>query len=239
MNALLPAAAGLTDRGLRREMNEDGFVCEPELGLYAVADGLGGLPGGEVASRLALERLVAEVRALPAGTEPDWAVIFTRINRVVIDAGAKVSAEYGIGTTLTAVLALPGRLVLGHLGDSGLFSFTITGAARVTRDHTMAQEMLDAHGPAVEPSIPEHYHHTLTQCIGQPSRLAVETRILEVASGSRFLLYTDGVTKTQELPEVAGFATAAATPRAFVRKVVDTANKRGGPDNVTAVALFY
>src|SRR6478609_9048613 len=161
MNALLPvASAGLTDRGLQREINEDGFVCEPDLGLFAVADGLGGLPRGELASRLALDELVRLVRELPRDAAPDWQEIFERINRIVLAAGREISATLGIGTTLTVVRALPGRLVLGHVGDSGLFAFPTGGkAVQLTRDHTMAQEMLDAHGPSVASSIPESYHH--------------------------------------------------------------------------------
>jgi serine/threonine protein phosphatase PrpC len=241
MNPLLPvASAGLTDRGLQREHNEDGFLCEPELGLFAVADGLGGLPCGELASRLALDELVRLVRALPRDAAPDWQDIFDRINRIVLAAGREISETLGIGTTLTVVRALPGRLHLGHVGDSGLFAFPAGGkAAQLTRDHTMAQEMLDAHGPSVAASIPESYHHTLTQCIGQPVPLVVETLSIPVSPGTRFVLYTDGVTKTQELPELAGATFVAQTPKDLVGKIVELANSRGGPDNVTAVALYY
>lgn len=240
MNALLPvASAGLTDRGLRRNTNEDGFLCIPELGLFAVADGLGGLPRGELASRLALDELARLVGAIPRDAAPDWPEIFDRIHRVVIAAGRDISASLGIGTTLTAVRALPGRLVLGHVGDSGLFAFPPAGnPAQLTRDHTMAQDMLDAHGPGVAPSIPDHYHHTLTQCIGQPVELDIETRVIETAPGSRYLLYTDGVTKTQRPEELASMVASAPNPLAFVSKIVSLANLRGGPDNVTAVALF-
>ncbi len=221
-------------------MNEDGFLCEPELGLFAVADGLGGLPRGEFASRLALDELLRRVRALPRDAAPDWQEIFEQINRVVLAAGREISETLGIGTTLTVVRALPGRLILGHVGDSGLFAFPAGGkAAQLTRDHTMAQEMLDAHGPSIADSIPENYHHTLTQCIGQPVKLVVETRSIPVSAGTRYLLYSDGVTKTQELPELAGITFFTTTPVALVSKVVELANSRGGPDNVTAVALFY
>lgn len=241
MSALVPiATAGQTDRGLQRGTNEDGFLCEPQLGLFAVADGLGGLPHGELASKVALDELKKEIVALPAGVSPDWQKLFTTLSRRVIAAGLEVSGNVGIGTTLTVVRTTPGKLVVAHVGDSGLFAFPANGKfSQVTHDHTMAQEMLDAHGPSVAESIPESYHHTLTQCIGQPVELVVQVVELVPAPGTRYLLYTDGVTKTQTLEEVALQAVSAPNPKALVSKIVAIANDREGPDNVTSVALFY
>ncbi len=241
MLANLPvASAGITDRGRVREMNEDGFLCAPELGLFAVADGLGGLPRGELASRVALEALLLEVRALPRDADPDWQAVFTRVNRIVQAEGGRVAPGTGIGTTLTAVRALPGRLSLGHVGDSGLCFFPPAGNwSRLTRDHTLAQEMLDAQGPGVADSIPAAYHHTLTQCIGQPVELLVERGSFATPPSSCFLLYSDGVTKTQKFAEIAAAIPAAPNPKALVSRIVELGNGRGGPDNITAVALFY
>lgn len=241
MSALLPiATAGQTDRGLLRGMNEDGFLCEPKLGLFAVADGLGGLPHGEVASKVALDELRKEIAGMPAGAVPDWQRLFTTLSKRVIAAGVAVSGTVGIGTTLTVVYATPGELTVAHVGDSGFFEFPSNGKfSQVTHDHTMAQEMLDAHGPDIAASIPESYHHTLTQCIGQPVDLAVQVVKIVPQPGSRYLLYSDGVTKTQTLEEVALHSVSAPNPKALVSKIVTAANDAGGPDNVTAVALFY
>ena len=160
-------AAGLTDRGRQRAKNEDGFICDPGHGLYAVADGLGGLPKGDLASKLALHELAEEIAKLPRDAEPDWQEIFTRLNKTVVKAGQKHTYD-GIGTTLTAMRECKGRLVVGHLGDSGLFVFSPDGSAtQATIDHTMAQEMIDTHGGDIAQTIPENYYHTLTQCIGQ------------------------------------------------------------------------
>lgn len=232
------SAAGLTDRGRQRARNEDGFVCEPELGLFAVADGLGGLPKGDVASRITLDRLVDAVAMQERDGPPDWQAVFSGINAVVVDAGKKLALE-GIGTTLTALRLYENRFVGGHLGDSGLFVFR-QGAApvQITKDHTVAQEMIDEQGPEIADSIPESYHHTLTQCIGQMNTPAVQLFTLEAAPGTRYVLYTDGVTKTQNLAELASMVAAATSPEALVRTIVDLANARGGPDNVTAVAVF-
>jgi serine/threonine protein phosphatase PrpC len=241
MSALLPiATAGQTDRGLLRGTNEDGFLCEPALGLFAVADGLGGLPHGEVASKVALDELRKEIAAMPPGASPDWQRLFTTLSQRVIAAGVAISGTVGIGTTLTVAFAKPGELTVAHVGDSGLFEFPANGKfSQITHDHTMAQEMLDAHGPGIAESIPETYHHTLTQCIGQPVDLVVQIIKIAPQPGTRYLLYSDGVTKTQTLEEVALYTVAAPNPKALVSKIVTVANAAGGPDNVTAVALFY
>lgn len=223
-----------------REVNEDGFLCDAELGLFAVADGLGGLPCGEVASALALEELLLRVRALPKGAEPDWPAIFLAVNRRVRAEGARVAPVTGMGTTLTALLALPGRVSVAHLGDSGLCRFDASGRPeRLTRDHTLAQEMLDEQGPGIADSIPVSYHHTLTRCIGQPDDPEVDVRSVPAPPGSLFLLYSDGVTKTQKFEEIGARLRAVREPSALVREIVDLANARGGPDNVTAVAVRY
>ncbi len=241
MSSVLPlAAAGKTDRGRVREHNEDGFICDEAARLYAVADGLGGLPKGELASSIALEELARQVRALPVDAKPDWQELFTRINRIVLEAGRTVSAGQGIGTTLTVVRATPGVLHLGHIGDSGLYVLSGSGKIhQATRDQTMAQELLDKHGPAIAASIPEHYHHTLTKCIGQPIDLHVELAELTVHAGMRVLLYSDGVTKTIGQLDLARMVFDAPNPKHLVERIIEVGNARGGPDNITAVALFY
>lgn len=231
-------AAGLTDRGRQRARNEDAFICDEAEGLFAVADGLGGLPRGELAATTAVERLIALFDGDDAPAEPDWQSLFNRVNGGVIEASQKAGEE-GIGTTLTAVRIAKGRMHAGHIGDSGLFVFSsATHATKMTVDHTMAQELIDACGADASGRIPEHYFHTLTQCVGQYAPLTVQTFSLKLTPGTRLLLYTDGVTKTQEMAELAALVFKTATPEALVRTIVEIANARGGPDNVTAVAIF-
>lgn len=241
MSTALPiAVAGKTDRGRMREHNEDGFICDDAARLYAVADGLGGLPKGELASSVALQELDRQVRVLPGDAKPDWQDLFSRINKIVLEAGIAVAYGQGIGTTLTAVRTTPGKLHVGHIGDSGLYLLPSPGKiTQITRDQTMAQELIDKHGQAIAASIPDHYHHTLTQCIGQPINLVVEQTELDVREGMRVLLYTDGVTKTIKPEELAQMVADAPNPRNVVERIIELGNARGGPDNITAVALFY
>ncbi|MGF1448553.1 MAG: PP2C family protein-serine/threonine phosphatase [Opitutales bacterium] len=231
-------AFGLTDRGLVRRQNEDAFLLDDQARLYAVADGLGGLPEGSVASSLATEALKDFQQENPWDAFPDFEAMFRYINERVVRRGLEINTELGIGTTLTAVHFLEDTLRIGHVGDTGVLLLRDNQLQQLTRDHTMAQEMLDRLQPGDDPYIPEYYTHTLTRCIGQDGDLQVDVETFVVQPGDRILLFTDGVTKTHEMDELSEKLQQLDTPETFVRGVIELANERGGPDNVTAIAIY-
>jgi len=102
----------------------------------------------------------------------------------------------------------------------------------------MAQEMLDRLNPGEEAFIPEYFSHTLTRCIGQTGQIQTDVYHEVLEPGDRVLLFTDGVTKTMQMDELHEMIFATDNPQAFVQKVISLANERGGPDNVTAIAIF-
>ncbi len=231
-------AFGQTDRGLVRRQNEDALLLDDQARLYAVADGLGGLPEGSVASTLATDSLKDFQQQHAWDAFPDFQAMFRYINERVVQRGLEINTELGIGTTLTAVHFLDDTLRIGHVGDTGVLLLRDRELQQLTRDHTMAQEMLDRLQPGDDPYIPEYYTHTLTRCIGQDGELQVDLETVVVQPGDRILLFTDGVTKTHEMDELGERLQKADSPEAFVRSIVEVANERGGPDNVTAIAIF-
>ncbi len=230
---------GQSDRGLTRSENEDALLLDPDCGLFAVADGLGGLPEGALASELAVDILRKTIRKTDNSVAPDFESVFQVVNRQVFAEGKIQSLELGIGTTLSA-LQLKGDIIyIGHVGDSGITLYR--GDQRpvdLTKDHTMAQDMLDRLRPGEHAYIPEYFHHTLTRCIGQMVSLQCDTFQQQVKSGDRILLYTDGVTKTIKADEMWSRVRDFIDPQPFVEWIIKEANARGGPDNVTAIALF-
>ncbi|MGA2051778.1 MAG: protein phosphatase 2C domain-containing protein [Opitutales bacterium] len=229
-----------TDRGLQRERNEDAFLALPKLGFFAVADGLGGLPEGALASMIAVERLQQCLTAPGRNGKIDFDQLFNFVNTAVHDEGLKVSEDVGIGTTLTAVKLNRGQLEVGHVGDSGLLLFRPGQDTRqLTTDHTMAEEMRARLRPGDNVYIPDYYTHTLTRCIGQSGEIEVDRFSIPVAPGDRLLLYTDGVTKVLRLDELNQQVWLDDSPEKFVERIVHIANQRGGPDNVTAIAIFF
>ncbi len=208
--------------------------------VFAVADGLGGLPHGDLASSTAIEELAKETRQATPDTPLPWENIFRKISRRVFRCAESHGINTTIGTTLTAVQILKGRkLRIGHVGDSGLFVFSSQHAMRLTTDHTLAQQEVLIHGQEILPDLPEFYSHTLTRCIGQEEKLPVEVRDVPARRDDRLLLYSDGVTKTWELPELHQAVNRAASARGLVEEIITQSNQRGGPDNVTAIAIFF
>ncbi|MEO0795061.1 MAG: protein phosphatase 2C domain-containing protein [Verrucomicrobiota bacterium] len=232
-------AFGQTDQGLMRSENEDSYYVSDDHQLFAVADGLGGLPEGSVASRLAVEVIGKHLRELEIGASVDFVRMFEKVNLEVFEKGRSISADMGIGTTLTVTQFQGGRLRVGHVGDTGLVVFSPDSWRQVTRDHTMAQDMLDRLRPGEHAYIPEYFSHTLTRCIGQLSTIQVDTYDDTVEPGERAILFSDGVTKTMEMDEVHEKILTATSPKEFVQEIIETANMRGGPDNVTVIAMFF
>ena len=231
-------AFGQTDQGLMRSENEDSFLVDETRQVFAVADGLGGLPEGSRASSLATDTLAGILTALPDGRPVDFVRTFEQVNLRVFEEGRRISADMGIGTTLTVAEFDRNQLRVGHVGDTGLVIFGADAWRQVTRDHTMAQDMLDRLHPGEHAYIPEYFSHTLTRCIGQLATIQVDTYEDVIQPGERALIFSDGVTKTMEMDEVHDRILRAESPRQIVEWIIKTANRRGGPDNVTAIALF-
>lgn len=225
---------GQTDPGLLRSRNEDSFLADDSAGIYAVADGLGGLPGGDVASDAATKVLSGEIDS----GNFDMEHAFLVINNGVQQAGVSISTELGIGTTLTVMKLDGSKALIGHVGDTGVLLFRDDRCIKLTRDHTMAEEVKSRLKPGQQISIPDHYSHTLTRCIGQVEELEVDLCPLDLIPGDRLLLFSDGVTKTHSIQELEVLLRISKEPEETVRRIIETANERGGPDNCTAIAIF-
>lgn len=228
---------GATDKGLMREENEDNLLVSEKHQLYAVADGLGGLPDGAMASLTAVEQLDHILNNGDSSKPLEMSAVFNDIHNTVCES-RNDEDEIGMATTLTIAQLTDNQLHVGHMGDSGIFLFRKGSCEQLTLDHTMAEEMKERMSPEEAETIPAYFHHTLTRCIGQAGEINVDTFDAPVQAGDRVVLYTDGVTKTWEPNELLAAVNLAGDPEALVTQIVETANERGGPDNVTAVALF-
>lgn len=231
-------AYGQTDQGLMRSDNEDALLVDAGKRIFAVADGLGGLPEGAMASEIAIEVLRQWTKKRKSADAVNFPPLFTRINEEVCTRGREVSSDLGIGTTLTVAHIVGNTLTIGHIGDTALVVFKADQWRQLTQDHTMAQEMISQLAPGEEAYIPDYFNHTLTRCLGQTGKVKIDVSTAQLEPGDRLLLFSDGVSKTMHMDEVHSLIFAAASPEAAVRKLIDTANERGGPDNTTAIAIF-
>lgn len=232
-------AFGQTDRGLVRERNEDALFMDNQNKVFAVADGLGGLPRGADASDLAVKLLKNHFEKNGSGNRVvDFASLFQQINETVFQEGRSGSGEIGMGTTLTTAKISENLMHIGHVGDTAILRFRLDRWDQLTTDHTMEQEIRERLQPGEDAFIPDYFAHTLTRCIGQAENLMTDVLQVEIDPGDRFLICSDGVTKVLDPSELSRLIQTCDDPKSFVEGIVMLANNRGGPDNITTVALF-
>ena len=230
MNVSVGAA---TDIGQVREGNEDSYlVVEP---LYAVADGMGGHRGGEVASSLALET----VQGMFERREGSLAEQVAEANRAVFDRSQNDRKVSGMGTTLTAAQVDGNRVHLVHVGDSRAYLLRGGELTQVTEDHTLVHRMV-MEGEISEEEAETHPHRSiLTRALGVDQNIQVDEGDLEVAPGDRLLLCTDGLTGMVPEGEIREILLENRDPQEAVDKLVKVANRAGGIDNITALILDF
>jgi len=222
-----------TDIGQVREGNEDSFLVVAPL--YAVADGMGGHRGGEVASNLALET----VQGMFERKEGSLADQVVEANRAVFDRSQNDRSVSGMGTTLTAALVDEGRVHLVHVGDSRAYLLRGGELAQLTEDHTLVHRMV-MEGEISQAEAETHPHRSiLTRALGVDQSVQVDEGDVEVAAGDRLLLCTDGLTGMVPEGQIREILLESAEPQEAVEKLVKVANRAGGIDNITAVILDF
>jgi protein phosphatase len=231
-------AASHTDIGKIRKENEDRFLLDEAAGVFGVADGVGGLPGGGEAAQEAIEIVGAALRQLPADAVPDLRAIVTAANESVVALGTRISPGLGIGSTLTLGCVRGSQLKLAHVGDSRAFVLRNGHFECLTEDHSVENEARRrrARGEIVYYS--ESQRGALTRCLGQLLAPEVDLSDLTLSAGDRYLFCTDGVTRMVTEKELGQVLERASEPLQAARGLVDLAVERGGPDNATVVALF-
>jgi len=224
--------------GCRREANEDALLLDAKQGLYAVADGLGGLPEGATASQLAIDT-VSAVAHRRGHRQVALSTLLREAHAEVERVGWTRHPGQGFGTTLTlAQLDRQGyRLV--HVGDSMAWLWRDQHWHVLTPEHTMATR-LKAEAAAVGQTlsyIPEVHYHTLTQCLGQPDLLEVAEAADAWQPGDGLLLASDGLSRCLQPREIAARLTAQPDPQIAVNDLLDICLSRGAPDNVSIIWL--
>ena len=238
MDSLYFASAARSAIGLIRNGNEDGALTHPQL--IAVADGMGGHAGGEVASSIALHILARRASVfLDAEIDQDSADDFFNATIEDIDIALKAASDEdpalsGLGTTLTALFIRNNQAVLLHVGDSR--AYRIRGAAieQLSVDHTVMQELLSA-GTITQADIAEHPQRSmLTQALMGSGTLSIGLHIFDLKESDRFILCSDGLSGVLSDKEIKTLA-KSKSPEDAVAALVDATYINGAPDNVTVV----
>ncbi len=224
---------GATDPGLVRRRNEDNLLVDATHNVFAVADGIGGIPGGDVASLTTIQTVRAALAHDPAATLGDLPALVQHIHEVVRQAGNRFGPE-GIGTTLTLAHVSGTRARIAHVGDS--FALLVRGGRcrAVTREHNVENERADIFAAAPHPP---SYRYALTRAIGQPEPIQADLYEEELREGDRLVLATDGLTDVVEEAEIVRVCADYPGPQEACNELIAAALKRGGPDNITVVVI--
>jgi protein phosphatase len=241
---------GDTDLGRRRKANEDVFLADDELGLYVVADGMGGHAAGEVASREAVDTIWGMVRK-ELSAHPELVGPLT-------DAGARAScrllegaiqaATYlvfamaeldrdksGMGTTISALLALGEYAVTAQVGDSRIYRVHDGATEQITEDHTLISWQLKQGLITPQQARRSPHRNVITRAVGNREYVEVDTGVVALEPEDRFLLCSDGLHGYVRQDEIANVVHLGG--QAAVRRFIELANARGGKDNITAVVV--
>jgi protein phosphatase len=239
-----------SDVGKVRQENEDAWIVRPDLGLYIVADGMGGHAGGQVASQLAVETVVSEVikqqEALrEAITEPInenslVAQIFGKTVQVASEAvflRAKQDPSLaGMGTTLTAVLILNQNMLVAHVGDSRCYLLRESLLLQITDDHSLVNEQIKAGILSASQARVSRFKNIITRAVGFEPNIAVDTFATVLQDHDQILICSDGLSNLLDDTEM-GRVLQEHEPEHACHELIEWANSRGGDDNITVICL--
>jgi PPM family protein phosphatase len=229
----------LTDVGRARERNEDSYYAGEYV--FAVADGLGGHTAGEVASRLAVQPIAAFDRAVEGTPDDRIAEALERAvgdaNRAVYQRAQNDAKVRGMGTTLTAVAISNGSAHLAHVGDSRCYLVRGGEITQLSSDHTLVARMVQEGKLTPEQAETHPQRSILTRALGAEPEIDVDTLELQLAPGDRLILCSDGLSSV--IPDEQILATLADSKglKEACKRLVEAANGRGGPDNITVVVV--
>lgn len=246
-----PVSFGITDVGLKRGHNEDNFFRSDALGLFLVADGMGGHAAGEVASSTAVQS-VAEFSeryakdsgvTWPFGFNPQLSssanALLTGIrlaNQRLCALQQEHSELAGMGTTIAA-LRIDDVATLAHVGDSRIYRFRDSRLELLTSDHSWVNEQLQKNIITAEEARNHRYRNVITRALGNRLDLEIDMRFEQLKAGDIFLLCSDGLSGMLEDSKIEETLAAIPDLRTAANKLVSLANEAGGQDNISVILV--
>ncbi len=248
-------AFGRTDVGCKRSQNEDAILCGAGFGLYAVCDGMGGHAAGDVASTLAVETIrerMGEHSATIADFDGSQEQVdtLTRALRGAVEAASSTvyalatsdRGSHGMGTTCTVLLCLPSTCgsmaIMAHVGDSRLYMQRDGRMYQLSEDHTFRNDAIRHGMMGAEDAAKSPFADRVTRAVGIQAAVRVDTLAVDFVPGDVFLLCSDGLYNYfGNLEELRGRLSQAIGVAKIVEALVDSANDRGGRDNISALVV--
>lgn len=247
-------ASGATDVGMKRRLNEDVFVVDPEAGMYLVADGMGGHAAGEVASRVATDEILRAFKEGPSDADETWPehwdsgrsaaanlivdAIVAGHHRVTMAMNKDADLK-GMGTTVVVAVHLPGddRIVICHVGDSRAYRYRRGGLTLLTNDHSWVHEQVEAGFLTEEAARTHPLKNVVTQALGGNSEPKVDVLEDDIDKDDIYLLCSDGLNSMLTDAEIAAVLETGGSLDETCNRLIAEANERGGSDNISVVLM--
>lgn len=245
--------AGQTDVGCVRKHNEDNFLIDSELGLYVVADGLGGHAAGEVASQIVVDKMgqfvsqtIEQDRTWPLEYDVNLAYDANRLkaallltDQAILDDIHSNPERESMGSTVVACLVHGNRVTLVHVGDSRAYLLNETGIQQVTRDHSWVAEQV-ANGILTPDEARKHpFRNVITQALGNGADLDIAVQEIQVQELDRLLLCSDGLSGMVSDKEIWNTVKGCDSLQGAAQKLISVARENGGEDNITVVIVGF
>jgi serine/threonine protein phosphatase PrpC len=242
---------GFTDTGLARQTNQDAFVADNDLGLWIVADGMGGHAGGGTASQLAVKAVTDHI-ASSAASFPDIRSQIDHAKELLLTAVAAADSLIratagttpdltGMGTTIVIGLFCPGpepSIALAHIGDSRAYLIRARCISALTTDHSFVQRLVSEGRISLEEARTHPQQNVLLRAVGVEDRVPPDVTIHPLQPNDIIILCTDGLTKMLEEQDILDCVlTFQRFPDEMCRQLIDAANARGGKDNTTVIVI--
>jgi PPM family protein phosphatase len=232
-------AFGLSDPGCVRSNNEDYFISDTEMGIFILADGMGGANAGEFASHLSAETIYEFLLHAPSRNGLDTLQeAFLEANQFVRKAAKTNPGLEGMGTTLLVARDMgEGRLQVGSVGDSRAYLLSQDGLSLITQDQTWVAEVGARLGLSDEALRSHPMRHVLTMAVGTAEDLRVHSRVIQLTTGDQVLLCSDGLHGVLDEKTLRQALDSEKSLPEKCHYLVEAAKEKGGPDNVTVLLI--
>ena len=246
-------AAGLTDVGCVRKHNEDNFLIDTELGLFVVADGLGGHAAGEVASQIVVDKMgqfiaqtVEQDRTWPLEYDVNLAYDGNRLkvalmltDQAILEDIRTNPERESMGSTVVACLVQDFKITLVHVGDSRAYILNGGGIQQVTRDHSWVAEQV-ANGILTPDEARKHpFRNVITQALGNGADLDIAVQEIQVKELDRLLLCSDGLSGMVQDKDIWGIVQKSKSLQEATQQLISVARENGGEDNITVLIIGF
>lgn len=235
-------SAAVSDRGLNdsRPENEDSYLDQPDFGIFAVADGVGGAQAGEVASQMAVEILSEAFTNMTETADPEGVMraAISKANEAIFEMSSALPQLSRMATTIVALHLRGDVATIGHVGDSRLYRIGPNGGiAQETADHSIVAEEVRAGRMTEEQAAVHPSRNIISRALGAEPSVEIDLKTMMVEQGTTFLLCTDGVTRHVGNDEITQIVRGNGEPASACGRLKDICYERGAEDNLTAVLV--